>query len=551
MKRSVTLTLSILFALACVLSACGGSGGAATTTAATTAAATTAAATTAAATTAAATTEAATEAPKDDSGASYFSETVIEPTIMYRCGSYLYTGDELIFQAIAEKTNIKFKPICVPTASYVEKFNATIASGDIPDMINVVGMANVDMYGPQGAFVDLTPYLDKGELPNIDEVLNRTDSMKYSKSPDGHLYAVPRVYDMDFLLDENYVIRTDVLEKNDIAVPTTWDELYDAMMKLKDIYPDSTPITNRWEEGHILEGMTNVRDAMDKFYLNHGNGKVEYGPMKQGYKDSLEFLAKCFKDGVLDPEFVTQTDEAWEDKHATGRAFWAFDYASSFDGRMKDAALEVDPDWHYEPWLHPKYNGVMYGTICLQGYYGNYRAIAAKSKFAEPLVKFLEWTFSDDGVEVVSFGIEGDTYTKSADGTIKLADDVKTGNNPEGTREYLGIHDGSSFCNRQTAAGRDIFDVSGYLATASTEMAKRENSYGKSYFWYKFADEENNDRYNEIRTQLQTYMYEMSVKVITGQMDLGEWDTVVIPQFEQMGVNEALELINAANDALQ
>jgi len=215
------------------------------------------------------------------------------------------------------------------------------------------------------------------------------------------------------------------------------------------------------------------------------------------------------------------------------------------------AALEVDPDWHYEPWLQPKYNGKLYGTIVLQGYYGNYRAIAAKSKYAEPLMKFLDWTFSDEGVEVVSFGIEGDTYTKAADGTIKMSPDVKTASNPEGTREYLGIHDGSSFCNRQTAAGRDIFDVAGYLATASTELAKKEKSYGYSYFWYKFVDADENARYDELRTQLQTYMYEMSVKVITGKMSIGEWDTVVIPEFNRLGLQEALTLINKANDALQ
>jgi len=278
---------------------------------------------------------------------------------------------------------------------------------------------------------------------------------------------------------------------------------------------------------------------------------VEYGPLKEGYRYALDFLARCYKAGVLDPEFVTQTDEAWEDKHTNGRAFWAFDYASAFDGNVRIAALEQDPDWNYVPWLHPKYNGKMYGTIVLQGYYGNYRAIAAKSKFAEPLVKFLDWTFSDEGAEVVSFGIEGDTYTKGADGSIKMSPDVKTQSNPDGTREFLGIHDGSSFTNRQTEAGRDIFDVGGVLAKASTEMAAKEQSFGHSYFWYKFADEDKNARYEELRAQLQTYMYEMSVKVIMGQMPLEEWDTTVMAEFDKLGVQEALTLINEANDALQ
>ena len=485
-----------------------------------------------------------------------FSETLIEPTVMFRTGAVLATGDEYIYKILAERTNIKFKPIPVPVSNYVEKFNTTMASGDLPDMINVVGMANIDKYGPQGAFLDLTPYMDRGEMPHMVEVMNRTDSMKYNRSPDGKTYGSARIYDLDFLMDENYVIRKDVLEKNDIPMPTTWDELFDALVALKGIYPDSTPITNRWGEGHILEGMANVRDSMDKFYLNHAINKVEYGPAKQGYRDALEYLQRCYVAGVLDPEWVTLTDEAWTDKYATGKAFWAFDYAASFDGDltgggMLNAARELDPDWEFVPWLQPTYNDKLYGSIVLQGFYGNYRAIAYNSPYADALVRFMDWTFTDEGVYFLSFGVEGDTYTLGTDGEIIFDPNLRTVHNPNGSRVEIGLNDSSQFMNRVTEITTDTYSLSTGLAALSTEKIKEWKSWGNSYFWYKFADEDNNRRYEEIRNQLQTYMYEMSVKVIMNQMTLDEWDNIVIPEFDRLGLQEALILINEANDALR
>lgn len=472
------------------------------------------------------------------------SDTVIEPTFFICSGSYIWSGTEPVFKAIEEKTGIRFKPITVPLANYTEKLNTTLASGDLPDLMNIRGSAPIDKYGPQGAFVNLSEYVDRGEMPSMISMLEKHDALKYTRSPDGNIYGAPRIYDMDFRLDENYLIRRDVLDKNNLPVPVTFEDLYATLLKLKEIYPGSTPLINRWEANHILEGMTNIRDSFYGFYLNSTIDKVEFGQAKPGYRDALEWLANAYKDGILDPEFATLSDEQWEEKLINGKAFFVFDYADAIDD-IAGAAQQVDPDWNFDPWLQPEYNGVRYGTVVLKGYYPSYRAISATSKFADALVKFTEYTYTSVGAEMLEFGIEGDTYTKNADGTITLDPDIKYAGNQNGTRENLGFNNPDMW-PIFTALGRDTYFTVGPVMKESTELAKQEKSYGNSYFFYKFDSDDDTARYAELRNQLNTYSLEMSVQVIMGKMTLEQWDTQVIPGFDSLGLQEALTLINDA-----
>ncbi len=51
-------------------------------------------------------------------------------------------------------------------------------------------------YGMKGAFVNLTPYIEEGKMKNFTEMLKKHGpSEALSKSLDGNIYGVPRIYD--------------------------------------------------------------------------------------------------------------------------------------------------------------------------------------------------------------------------------------------------------------------------------------------------------------------------------------------------------------------
>ena len=51
------------------------------------------------------------------------------------------------------------------------------------------------------------------------------------------------------------MIRTDIFKKHNIKIPTTLDEVLEAGKKLKELYPDSVPITNRFQQGNLMSGL--------------------------------------------------------------------------------------------------------------------------------------------------------------------------------------------------------------------------------------------------------------------------------------------------------
>ncbi len=63
--------------------------------------------------------------------------------------------------------------------------------------------------------------------------------------------------------------------------------------------------------------------------------------------------------------------------------------------------------------------------------------------------------------------------------------------------------------------------------------------------WYN-KDEQK--EYASIMTPLDTYIEECTMKVITGEMSIDDWNTVVIPQAKEMGYEGALELVQKALD---
>lgn len=483
-------------------------------------------------------------------GAAKISKKVIEVEFFMPTQGDGYTGSEDIFKTIQHYTNIKFKPIAVPLSSYSEKLSTTIAAGKLPDLMSINGQATVDKYGPQGAFVDLGEYIEKGMMPNYKKMLDEYKPAEdLVRSSDGKLYGAPRIYGVDYRVDQMWLGRTDILEKHGLTrTPKTFDELYDVMKQLKEIYPDSTPYVNRWGIGHAIGGQTYFRNTSSSYFLNEDTKKYEFGPASQAYKDSLQFLATAYKDGILNPDFATITDPEVDELLMTGKGFFTFDYPHWGDEIERSIGKENLPEgfeWHAI--LQPEYNGVRRGTPVLSGYFPTLKVIAKGSKYEEELVRFLDWTYSEEGIKALMFGIEGETYEMAGEDNVKFLKDYKTSATPEGTITNHGFNDQYIFGVLDPLA-KNVYEMGAPNLNASAKFIEEHDGFGVPTYGAKFFNEDERKRYTDIMTPINTYIEEASMKVILGQASLDKWDTEVLPVVESMGLEEAGKLINKAYD---
>ena len=125
--------------------------------------------------------------------------------------------------------NIEFQ--WVANASYDDKLNVTLASGDLPEIIVAKGKnAGFVKSANAGAFWDLTDYLK--EYPNLAQY---DEAVLENSSINGKVYGIYRTRDR---LRASVIVRKDWLEKMNMEMPESVDDLYEVAKAFTENDPD-------------------------------------------------------------------------------------------------------------------------------------------------------------------------------------------------------------------------------------------------------------------------------------------------------------------------
>lgn len=193
-------------------------------------------------------------------------------------------------------------------SEYNEKAKMLITSDDITDLFQLPEFYDYADAAGDGMFAELSSNKDK--LPQyfgyVDKVQNGLAGITMS---DGNVYILNGIDLPRFPADKGVnsqnvsTYRYDIFEKNNIPIPSTLDELYNAAKKLKELYPKEYPINTRW------------KDLRSLFYANHTTNDVYWngekyvlGLFDEGYKEAIQFANKLHSEGLLDPEYILETD---------------------------------------------------------------------------------------------------------------------------------------------------------------------------------------------------------------------------------------------------
>ena len=223
-----------------------------------------------------------------------------------------------------------------------EQVNIRITGGQLPDAFQGVGFSNYDLarYGDDGTFLDLVPYLTPDIMPNLCAILEEHPEIRAAVTmEDGGIYGLPSGEQMTtagigapmddaysiFSVPQYSMINKAWLDELGLDVPTSLDELHDALKAFKDndmsarYYgnaPGSTvPMTTGFDEWcwgqnifYAGFGFTNwPNDVINDIHLK-SDGTVEFVCTTDAYRDCLTYFHDWYAEGLMDVEMFSQSD---------------------------------------------------------------------------------------------------------------------------------------------------------------------------------------------------------------------------------------------------
>jgi len=472
-------------------------------------------------------------------------------------GGTPYQEDWAVIKEIEKRQNVKLDLQVVPGKDYAQKKSIVLASGDIPDLLVNCWPAEMSAYSKDGLILPVSDYLDK--LPNLNKILTEwdlDDTIANISEADGKFYILPAM-NKTLKNSQCFAIREDIFNKHNIPIPTTYEELYQAMKKLKEIYPESLGTGDLYGGAMILSFLAEAFNTKGGYSIPFGYvydyDKEEwyFAPCSDRYKELLTYMNKMYNDGCLDPEAFTQDGTQYGQKVHNSQYF-VFPVngpkeAKGEERKLRELGITDAKVTALYPLAGPTGTRAVKPSSKNQGGMA-IPATAAKKKNFDKLLEFCDWLYySEEAAILTTIGIEGDTYD-IVDGKYQLKPEVSTINNPEGTIN-LGKDKGIGLMGLNTLVP-DILPEEITLLQADADQYEFEK-YIQDNNMIPLDDPivkmtpEQSDRAKLLITTLNDYTKQMHMKYIFGKESLDTWDTFV-EECKNKNCDELMEIVEEA-----
>jgi len=307
----------------------------------------------------------------------------------------------------AAGTPVDIELVKVPAANYAEKLSLMIMSGDVPDLIYFQG--GDDKLSMQGLLEDLQPYVQKSKY--LKNVLDQHSKLRLESYPYLVWVAPPRV--------RAPVIRTDWYESLPSAKAVTAKPTVDSYYALfKDLVQKKgakfavsvTGATNGVEE---LDAIFDPAFGNTSTWMKGADGQWVYARVTPNEKTKLEFYAKLYKEGLLDPEYLTKKWDTKEQVFYESKAGMVMGVApGSIDVYANKMMKTQNTDITALPPPAGKAQGLTPFVDVTKEARGF--AIASTSKVKAAAFAVIDFMWSPAGLKIAKLGIPGIHYVEEA-----------------------------------------------------------------------------------------------------------------------------------------
>lgn len=468
-------------------------------------------------------------------------------------------------------------PVVFSSVDASEKLKMMVVSGDrLPDIIPqefINNDATRYLYGDAGALIPLNEYFDEetGLAGAYYQACERAGldakwALDMVRSPDGNIYAMPEYPIAYANTNPNRAwINQEWLDALNLKHPTTIDELTQVLIAFRDGDPngnglkDEIPMTGAagiTSNAYPLNWLQNLfiySDMSENRYLplTQTDGQVDVSYDKPEYREFLQYVNMLVREGLLSELCFTQSVSEMRAQlqaqiETVGMMFGS---ANGFGGNI-------------DAWQPLEQPAGMDGERRVTTIFADFRATYAISSDCEhPEIAFLfamQGYANNDNSMLTRFGEKGVDWIPAQEGQTSIFQEMGMPPNLQVRNMVWGVKNNKTWqganlpamWNANTAV--EVFDGNElYGERLHGRSVSMNNKYSPdvSEIITKivYYDEEQ-DRWNEVRNSLRTYVQESMARFATGQLDPSsdtDWNNY-LAELDKLQYKQMLEVDNIA-----
>ena len=385
------------------------------------------------------------------------------------------TWTDPVAQMITEKTGVTLK-MDYPADSNDNRIELMVATGEYPDFVFAKG--SVSTLIRNDALIDMSDLIDEYG-PNIKKLYgDEYENLRYS-SEDPSIYQLcsDKVQEETLETSGTAQLQWAVLQENQYRVPYTLEEYTQMIRDYMEKYPmiNGQPaigisiVCSDWHWYTMLSnpsGYMNGSADNGQWIVDDEKQEVYYKHAADGQKEYYKWLNEMYNEGILDPEFATQTHEDFVLKVAEGRVLGLLDEEWDYTGAEISLRADGQEEHTYAGLPVTIDRSVKCPSLKQQNLAVGWGIGITKScKDPVRAVRFLDWLCSDEAQILLNWGIEGVDYYYDENGKRCI------------TEEDLEASRKDTNYSERTGVG---FRVYPYPSYGNQSVDSTGNSYSKS-----------------------------------------------------------------------
>lgn len=462
------------------------------------------------------------------------------------------------FQNLEKETNVIIEWSMAASEAWSEKKSLLFAGSELPDAFYGQGVltdTDIIKYGSQGILIPLNDLIDE-YAPNLKAVLDANpDYRKQITAPDGNIYALPTINEMNPTTYDKLFINKNWLDQLGMEVPETTEEFETVLQAFKDNdmngngnASDEIPFTFRYNSNDPYNRQQGIQSMFgtfgqldDIYHFVVEDGKVVYTPTQDGYRDAMNWFGSLYQKGLIDKEVFTHDANVYASKIQNPEklvgAFMGWS-GNSTAGPNKEDYVAMAP-------LKQEDGSQIWRTVNMDIMSRNAFAITNQAKNPEILIRWIDQSYEPETSLEICQGLLGRALEKTENGGYRQMKPK------EGELLDTMIHDyspGNSGVFAVTQEMVDKLELNENLQERKEldEFYSQYNVPLENMYPNVFFTEDEIEEISILQTDIDAYVLKMYAQwIVEGGVD--DWEGFQ-KQLKKMNVDRYVELYQSAYD---